>query len=1112
MLRDLVGNLKRMTKSGAGSLSLPVLNHLDHTDILHVLQGSGPPPNDSCSNAIVIGYGTAAGSTSEATNDGQASCGGSSTAPDVWFRYTATATGPVIADTIGSSYDTVLSVHSGCPGTMVNQISCNDDAYGLQSAVDFYATAGHEYLIRVSGCGSSSGSYFLNVQAAGAISGVVTHTTVRPLSGVKVKAYDIGGNWIQTKTTDFMGQFLLGPLVPGSYFIKADASAVLIDELYDDIACPSGSCSTRSGTAVQVTANTITTDINFVLDTGGQITGSLAESMTGDRISNERVVLYNSTGSQVASVYTDSSGFYALGGLTTGTYFMGTDSYEYRDELFDDIPCAPSGCSSPTDGTPIAVSVNSTTSGIDFELDRLGTISGSLTNVVTGDPISYANVAVWDDSGSMIRYGYTYSSGSYTVAGLATGTYYVTSKTNHYFDELYDNVPCSEGCDVTTGTPVVVSLNTTTSGIDFALDRLGAISGSLTDAATGDPISWATVVVWDDTGSRIDYGCVDSSGGYTVAGLATGTYFVTTDTYHYIDELYDDVSCPEGCDVTTGTPVVVTLNTTTSGIDFKLDRLGAISGTLTEAAGGDPISSAFVDVWDDTGSWIDDGNVDSSGSYTIARLATGTYFVTTDTNHYIDKLYDDVSCPEGCDVTTGTPVVVTPNTTTSGIDFELDRLGAISGTLTEAAGGDPISNAYAYVKVWDDTGSRISTGYVDSSGSYTIAKLATGTYFVTTDTDLYFDELYDDISCPEGCDVTTGTPVAVTINTTTSNIDFALDRLGAISGSLTRAATGEPIPYARVKVWDDTGSWIDSGYADSSGSYTVAGLATGTYFVTSDAHYYMDELYDSIPCAHGCDVTSGTPVMVTINTTTSGIDFALDRPGAISGTVTVAISGAPFPSVEVKIWDAAGNYVGKDSTDSTGSYVVEGLIDGIYFATCDPLTGYISELYDSIPCPGGPHNGCNPTTGTPISVDLNTTTPGIDFSLDTFGVITGNVTEAESGDPLENIEVMIWSDSGDYVAYGLSTATGFYSVTGLIGGTYYATTEDFYYSIFLSELYYDRPCHGGGFSCNPLSGTPINVSLNSTTSGINFSLTEQYELFRDGFETGDTTLWSNTVN
>jgi hypothetical protein len=71
----------------------------------------------------------------------------------------------------------VLSVYSGCPGTVFNEITCNDDSYGLQSAVNFYTTTGNEYLTRVSGYGNATGSYVLNVQVAGAISGVVAQAT-----------------------------------------------------------------------------------------------------------------------------------------------------------------------------------------------------------------------------------------------------------------------------------------------------------------------------------------------------------------------------------------------------------------------------------------------------------------------------------------------------------------------------------------------------------------------------------------------------------------------------------------------------------------------------------------------------------------------------------------------------------------------------------------------------------------------------------------------------------------------------------------------------------------------------------------------------------------------
>src|SRR5215217_4903864 len=36
----------------------------------------------------------------------------------VWYRYTAAATGRLIADTVGSRYDTTLGVYSGSPGSL----------------------------------------------------------------------------------------------------------------------------------------------------------------------------------------------------------------------------------------------------------------------------------------------------------------------------------------------------------------------------------------------------------------------------------------------------------------------------------------------------------------------------------------------------------------------------------------------------------------------------------------------------------------------------------------------------------------------------------------------------------------------------------------------------------------------------------------------------------------------------------------------------------------------------------------------------------------------------------------------------------------------------------
>jgi hypothetical protein len=131
-----------------------------------VASGLAWAQSNSCSTATVIGEGTFMGTTVGSTNDGSASCGSSSTSPDVWFSFTAQQNCTLAVDTCGSGYDTVLSIHTGCPGTSSNQLACNDDSCGLQSRVSISATGGATYLIRVAGFNGQTGAFTLNVSCA----------------------------------------------------------------------------------------------------------------------------------------------------------------------------------------------------------------------------------------------------------------------------------------------------------------------------------------------------------------------------------------------------------------------------------------------------------------------------------------------------------------------------------------------------------------------------------------------------------------------------------------------------------------------------------------------------------------------------------------------------------------------------------------------------------------------------------------------------------------------------------------------------------------------------------------------------------------------------------
>ncbi len=123
--------------------------------------------SDSCDGAWPVAAGvTYGGCTEIVTLDGLSGClSGFQTSPDVWYKYTATCTGRIGMNTFNSGFDTVLSVHTGCPGGASNMVACNDDwsIFSTASSVYFQTVAGQTYLIRVSGKNGARGEYVLNV-------------------------------------------------------------------------------------------------------------------------------------------------------------------------------------------------------------------------------------------------------------------------------------------------------------------------------------------------------------------------------------------------------------------------------------------------------------------------------------------------------------------------------------------------------------------------------------------------------------------------------------------------------------------------------------------------------------------------------------------------------------------------------------------------------------------------------------------------------------------------------------------------------------------------------------------------------------------------------------
>lgn len=845
----------------------------------------------------------------------------------------ASIAGTAVDDVTGLPADTFVNIYDSS-GTFVTQARTNamgtyqteglppGTYYASATSLSFYVaelynnipctffscTATSSTPIVLSGTATTSGVNF-SLTKGGIISGSVTSSASGAgIVGVSVRIYNSAGTQVAQTTSGAAGSWSLsghgGFLPPGNYFAKTSNSLGYVDERYNNQSCPGSTCSATAGTPIAVTAGGIASGRNFALDQGGSITGTVTASVGGSGLSGVTVGIFNSVGSQVATSVTATGGAWSSPTLVPGNYFLRTsNALGYVDERYDNQSCPGSNCLA-TAGTPVAVTAGTVTSGRNFALDLGGTISGVVTASDSGLPLAGVSVRVLNTSSTTVVSATTSATGSWSAL-VPAGTYsLVTANNLGYVDERWDNVLCPGSICPASGTQFVVTAGGLQAGKNFVLDRGGIVTGLATAAATGLPIAGLQITLTNPAGTQLGTFFSNASGIWS-AVVPAGTYFARTfATGGYINENYNNQSCPGQtgvlCPVTASTPIVVSTGATTSGINFALDIGAQMSGTVLAAATGLPLS-ASVDVLDANGARISFVSTNASGVWTMTTgLPTGTYYARAlGPIGFVSKLFNNVTCPGNlvsCGVSSGTAISLVAGITTTGIDFSLDQGGRISGTLSSASPGFGLSGAT--IQIYDNAGTL--TASVTSSGatSWTLASaLPAGNYFARTFNSLgYINERYNNQPClgetgAGGCNVTAGTPIAVTVGNITGGVNFALDLGGRISGTITADGTGAPLSGVTVQAYDSGGAFVASGTSGSTGAWILSsGVPAGTYYLrTFNSLGYDNEIYDNLPCVGACPVTTGTPVSVTVGTTAANRNFALSR----ATTTTVLSSQNP---------------------------------------------------------------------------------------------------------------------------------------------------------------------------------------------------------------------------
>jgi hypothetical protein len=505
---------------------------------------------------------------------------------------------------------------------------------------------------------------------------------------------------------------------------------------------------------------------------------------------------------------------------------------------------------------------------------------------------------------------------------------------------------------------------------------------------------------------------------------------------------------------------------------------GQITGVVTALGTGLPLADVSVTAYDaGTGSYKGSGYTDSAGQYAIDGLATGSYKVEFDPSYgssqnYLDQFYNNQTSLD-----TANPINVTDGQPTQNINAVLELGGQITGRVTGADTHNPLPDVAVWVYASDSCSSSMYA-YTDANGVYTVTAVPTGNYKVDFDptysssalTREYIEQYYNNK------DWSNATPVVVTAPNVVNNIDAALVRGGQITGRVTNQSS---VGLPAVDVEADGANY---GYTstDATGMYTITGLMSGTYRITFDpaihgvSKDYAYQFYSS-----KSTWTTANTINVTAPNVTPNINQVLPLGGHITGRVTAADTSLPMESGSIAVHfsdDYSVKYY--NIIDASGVYTTFALPTGSYriqfFPSSSQEMTYTWQYYNNKP---------NPASADVLNVTAPNLVSNINAALAHGGQISGMITAADTGLPLQSSYVSIYDSTGSYVNSTYSNATGAYLTPALPAGNYRVR--------FAGGTLCSGKCYVGQYYNNKptlATATVVNVVVSQITKNINATL------------------------
>ncbi|WP_444949326.1 carboxypeptidase regulatory-like domain-containing protein [Micromonospora ureilytica] len=512
----------------------------------------------------------------------------------------------------------------------------------------------------------------------------------------------------------------------------------------------------------------------------------------------------------------------------------------------------------------------------------------------------------------------------------------------------------------------------------------GAVSGRLTTSAGTAAADVFVQLYKPGNYSSIGSTNTDADGNYTFDGLASGSYVVgfvpwpQPDQYHH-----------QKLELTDADPVTVSAGTTTT-VDEQLFATGTIAGRIIDDA-GNPKADLSVDAIETDTYRRAIGRTDGDGRFTIHALP-GRYRVTfnpiegSNQVQYVPGKVDEE----------GASVFDVKGDETTEVNETVLPVGVLTGRFTTTA-GTPLNRASVNIGTANNGG--IAWRETDPNGEFT-AQLLQGSYQVKFSTSSR-EQYYRGKLTAEDANL-----VQIRGGRQTSIADSLLDT-GSVAISAVNSVTGAPV----------TNFCTDGQCSNGSGTMIISGLPQGRHDLRL---YAPDKLFFPRDLSRvRVDAQATTRLTVKL------------RPGAvINSTIVDRQTGTPLSSVcldaflpkQAAVRDGYG-----ECSDRNGRIKVGPLTAGSYKLFAVPQDDAYGRQW--VGSDGGTGDERQAVT---VVATVGQVTTGPQVRIDRAGTITGTVTDAATGKPIEDIAVSALTSHPGVGAHDATTdENGVYTVRRL---------------------------------------------------------------------------------